>query len=118
LSFADLRDLGSNNVVNGLLTRLYVVLGAENLDPGDPLHDFFVDRYANGRRLVADILAAEIDRGTIASDVDIDQIAREVLAVLMGLEIQWLMDPDHVDLATSVQRYIDRLTAELSQERP
>lgn len=111
-----LRHLGRHNVESALLTRLYVVLGAENLDAGDPLHDFFVDRYAGGRRFVADILAAERDRGAVAADIDVDQIAAEVLAVLMGLEIQWLTDPDHVDLATSVDAYIDRLITTLRKE--
>lgn len=117
-SLGMLRDLGRRNVESATLTRLYVVLGAENLDPDDPLHDFFADRYARGRRFVAEILDAERSRGTVAADVDVDQIAAEVLATLMGFEIQWLMDPDHIDLAACVEAYIDRLITDLSEEHP
>lgn len=113
----DLRRIGAHNEANAQLTRLYVVLGAENLDEGDPLHDFFVQRYAAGRRFVADVLAAERSRGRIRHDIDIDRLAAEVLAVLMGLEIQWLMDPEGVDLAANVDSYIDRLTHTL-EEKP
>lgn len=117
LTLDDLRRIGADNEASAELTRLYVVLGAENLDAGDPLHDFFVDRYARGRRFVADVLAAEMARGRVRADVDVPAVAAEVLAVLMGLEIQWLMDPAAVDLAASVDAYIDRLTDNLG-ERP
>lgn len=109
LTLDDLRSIGENNEATAVLTRLYVVLGAENLDAADPLHGFFVARYAGGRRFVADVLAAEIDRGRVRSSVDVTAISAEVIAVLMGLEIQWLMDPESVDLASSVDAYIDRL---------
>jgi hypothetical protein len=32
----------------------------------------------------------------------------------MGLEIQWLADPEKVDLAEAMEAYFDRLVAELS----
>ncbi|MCB1001774.1 MAG: TetR/AcrR family transcriptional regulator [Ilumatobacteraceae bacterium] len=88
-------------------TRLYVVLGAENLDPGDPLHDFFVDRYARVRDLVASAVRRS---GAI---VDADQLAREVVATLMGLEIQWLMDPSAFDYLTAVDTYADAVERRL-----
>ena len=45
LTLSSLRELGRHNVETAILTRLYLVLGAESLDPDDPLHDFFVERY-------------------------------------------------------------------------
>jgi AcrR family transcriptional regulator len=114
LTLKSLRDLGRHNVETATLVRLYVVLTAESFDPGDPLHDFFVDRYETARNLVRSILAAERDARRVRRDVDIDQIAHEVIGVLMGLEIQWLTDPERVDLAHRVESYIDRLTKELA----
>jgi AcrR family transcriptional regulator len=88
-------------------TRLYVVLGAENLDPDDPLHGFFVDRYARVREMVA---AAVRRSGAI---VDADQLAREIVATLMGLEIQWLMDPGAFDYLAAVDAYADAVDRRL-----
>ncbi len=88
-------------------TRLYVVLGAENLDPGDPLHDFFVDRYARVRNLVASAVRRS------GATVDADQLAREVVATLMGLEIQWLMDPSSFDYLAAVDAYADAVDRRL-----
>jgi AcrR family transcriptional regulator len=114
LTLRSLRDLGQHNVETATLMRLYVVLTAESFDTGDPLHDFFVDRYETARDLVRSILVAERDARRVRRDVDIDQIAHEVIGVLMGLEIQWLTDPERVDLAQRIQSYVDRLTKELA----
>lgn len=115
LTLETLRGLGRHNTETALLTRLYVVLAAESLDVDEPLHDFFVGRYETARVLMRSILVAERDRGTLKRDVDVAQIAQEVIAVLMGLEIQWLFDPGRVDLAKGVEAYIDRLIDELSR---
>jgi hypothetical protein len=114
LTLNSLRNLGQHNVDTATLMRLYVVLSAESFDPGDPLHDFFVERYETARALVGAILANEQSAGRVRSDVDLNQIAHEVIAVIMGLEIQWLTDPGRVDMAQRMGRYIDRLAAELA----
>lgn len=113
-TLASLRDLGRHNTETAVLTRLYVVLGAENLDPGDPLHGFFVERYETARGLVRALLAVEASAGRVRDDVDAQQVAAEVIAVLMGLEIQWLVDPARIDLGESTAKYIDRLVTDLA----
>ena len=95
---------------------LYVVLGAESIDSDEPLHDFFIDRYEEARGLVRSILESEQRQGTIRSDVDIEERAREVIAMVMGLEVQWLADPQRVDLATAFETYVDRLVKELAPD--
>jgi AcrR family transcriptional regulator len=111
-----LYDVARHNVETAVLTRLYVVLAAESLDPDDPLHDFFVERYDAGRTIVQEILLAEQQRGRLrrGDHVDAEQLACEVIAVLMGLEIQWLMDPKRVDLIARIDAYLDRLIDELT----
>ncbi len=114
LTLTSLRQLGQHNMETATLTRLYVVLGAESLDASDPLHDFFVERYEMARHFVRTVLETEIAHGRVRRDVDVDQIAQEVIAVVMGLEMQWLADPSRVDLAGAIDRYIDRLIDELA----
>lgn len=97
-----------------MLTRLYHVLAAENLDPGDPLHEFFVTRYDKARHLIAWMLRKDQARGDVRADIDLDQVSTEVIGTLMGLEMQWLMDPDRVDLLAVVQGYVEGLRARLA----
>ncbi len=79
------------------LTRLMTVLRAENLGPGDPLHDYF----AKGQQRAQAVLAAEIRRGQesgdIRSDIDPDVKAVEIVAFAIGIETQWLLTPDLID---------------------
>jgi len=114
LTLSSFRALGRHNAETAILTRLYVVLGAESLDADDPLHDFFVERYKTARALVRSVLEHERDEGHLRRDINVEQTALEVIAMLMGLEIQWLYDPATVDLAQAMETYFDRLVVELS----
>ncbi|MCL2586360.1 MAG: CoA transferase [Streptosporangiales bacterium] len=75
------------------LVGMFTVLLAENLDPDAPLHERFLRRY----RDTCAILGSGIRRGQRAGryrkDVDPRVKAREVVAVLYGIETSWLLDP-------------------------
>ncbi|MFZ0251154.1 MAG: helix-turn-helix domain-containing protein [Acidimicrobiales bacterium] len=114
LTLSSLRDIGRHNVETAILTRLYLVLGIESLDAEDPLHDFFVERYETGRQFVRALLNDDIARGRVRADVDVDQIALEVVATIMGTEYQWFTDPERVDLAGAMEAYFDDLIARLA----
>lgn len=114
VTLQSLREIGRHNVETTTLTRLYAVLTAESFDPGDPLHDFFVERYETARGFARDVLAAERDAGRVRPDIDIDQVAYELIAVVMGLEIQWLTDPERVDLGARIETYVDNLIDRLA----
>jgi AcrR family transcriptional regulator len=113
-SLSSLRDLGQHNVETAILTRLYVVLGAESLEADEPLHDFFVDRYATARAFAQSILEAEKLEGKVRPDVDSAQIGLEIIATIMGFEMQWLADPPQIDFARAMNAYIDRLIVDLA----
>ena len=46
--------------------------------------------------------------------MDVDQIALEVMATIMGVELQWLTDPERVDMAGAMETYIDQLIERLA----
>jgi AcrR family transcriptional regulator len=114
LRLADLRNLGRHNEERGVLTRLYLVLAIEALEDDAPLHDFFVDRFDLSRSFFATLVRAEQEQGTLRADVDAEQVAREILATVLGLEVQWFMDPDHFDYPAAVEAYFDRLVEDLA----
>jgi AcrR family transcriptional regulator len=98
-----------------VLTRLATVLRAENLSPGDPLHQFFEEGHQRGR----DIIAAEIrtgqERGQIRSDIDPDVKALEITAFAIGIETQWLLSPDAIDRAKVHQSFARALVDDLTR---
>ncbi len=118
LSLDTLTDIARQNVENAMLTRLYVVLAAESLDATDPLHDFFVQRYDGARRHVTQLVHHAMTTGEIRTDVDAEQLSYEILAMLMGLELQWLMDPARFDLVATMAAYVESLRTRLAPSAP
>ena len=52
---------------------------------------------------------AEQEAGRARDDIDVDRLSTEVLGVLLGIEHQWLMDADRVDIVAVALGYLDRL---------
>jgi hypothetical protein len=71
----------------------FVVLLCESLDPDAPLHERFLRRYRTGLAMIAAGIRRGQHAGRYRADVDPDIKAREVLAVLYGIEAGWLLDP-------------------------
>ncbi len=121
LGIAGLRALaksGQQLLTQPLLPRLYTVLIAENLDPDDPLHGYFVDRYKRVRMALAHVVRAGQVSGEIRPDVDADRIAAELLSFIVGTQTQWLLDADGIDVNGAYERYLNRLIADIQQKPP
>jgi AcrR family transcriptional regulator len=90
------------------LTTLYAVASATANDPGHDSHGYFKDRYAE----VVQVLAADIERrqstGEARSDVPARDLARLVVAVSDGLQLQWLYDKE-VNMAEGLAQLVDVL---------
>ncbi|GAA2140166.1 TetR/AcrR family transcriptional regulator [Actinomadura napierensis] len=109
VSLAELPEAAELIMENALFTRLYVVLAAESLDPDDSLHEFFTRRYHRARQRITNAVESDKKLGKIRPDVDAEQVAYEVISMMMGLEIQWLMDPAHVDYLRIMRTYTEGL---------
>jgi AcrR family transcriptional regulator len=96
------------------LVKLFAVLLAENLEPTDPAHDFFVARYRNLRAMIAEIIRVGQQRGEIRAEVDPQLKAVEIMATIDGITSQWLLDPEMVDLVTSIESYALTLAGDLA----
>ncbi len=98
------------------IVRLYAVLSAESVTDDHPAQNYFRDRYDGLRALVADALreACELpaDRAESA-----DNAANAIIAVMDGLQVQWLLAPESVDMAASTELVVTSLLATLAPER-
>lgn len=100
-AFDVVRRLVERNVQQAELLRLHAVLRNEALSPEHPAHDFFRDRDSNAIAFYAEIFAASVK--------DPESFARHVLALIDGLEVQWLRASDEVDLWAEVEQGIESL---------
>ncbi|MFP1629964.1 TetR/AcrR family transcriptional regulator [Streptomyces sp. 5K101] len=98
------------------IVRLYAVLSAESTTEGHPAQEYFRERYENLRSDVAAALAEACELGEVRADVNIDEAANAIIAVMDGLQIQWLLAPGSVDMAASTDRVITALLAELADK--
>ena len=114
LAYLDhLVDTVARNVARPGITQLYAVLSAESVTDGHPAQQWFRDRYVGLRALVERALEEALDRGEVPVGTDVEQAAAAIVAVMDGLQVQWLLDPDRVDMVAVTRRTIDALLAAL-----
>ncbi|MEN8242602.1 MAG: TetR/AcrR family transcriptional regulator [Chloroflexota bacterium] len=111
-----LQELVADNQEKPALIRLFTVLVAESIRPDHPSHDYFVDRYNYARQVYGDIFSRLQSEGQIKPDVDPDQIAILIMAIMDGLQIQWLLDPENVDLTKSFKVFAEIISNYLKSE--
>ena len=79
--------------------RLFTILAGESVDADHPAHDWMVERYRGLReRFVARIEASSARAASRAASTP-RALAPQLIAMFDGLQLQWLLDPDAVDLA-------------------
>lgn len=76
-----------------------------------PAHQALADRYATIRRYYGRLLATLESEGRLSVDVDPATLGTMFLALGEGLRHQWLYDPDGVDVAASMQAFLDLAVA-------
>jgi AcrR family transcriptional regulator len=95
-----------NTLIPGLIQAFTVLMG-ESVSEDHPAHAWFQDRYPHRRANLAAALCAGIEAGEIRADTDCDAVAAQVIAMMDGLQVQWILDPDHIDMAGLFADYID-----------
>ena len=94
------------------VVELFCTLSAEATSPSHPAHQYFVDRYAMAtgtfRRAFEELGA----RGLLRDGVDPAAAARAVIALMDGLQVQWLLDRESVDMAADIRAYLSSLVVD------
>ena len=93
-----------NNESEAGLVRLFVTMSAEGTELDSPTHEFFVRRYAWLRSEIAADIRRRQDADELAKDIDADEFATLLIAVADGLQLQWLLEPDKVDMGELIER--------------
>lgn len=95
------------------VTRAYVVLSAEAVTEDNPGREFFRRRYAWLRNELHEDLILECEKRSIVVDeaqkTRIDAACAGVLALMDGLQLQWALQADAIELASMTQKGIEAL---------
>lgn len=97
----------SNQEEQGL-TQFFAIATAEGARPGDPTHEYFQERYARRRGEMAYGIARLQEHGRIKHDLDPELLSSALLALLFGLNLQQMLDPelDHAAALAAMMRQI------------
>lgn len=106
-----LRAINRSNASAPGVVRAFTILNAENLLDTQPAWTWFQERYAGIQQRLHGQFADLVAMGEVRGDVDLAGLTEEILAMMDGLQIQWLRFPEQVDLVVRFDAYIARVDA-------
>lgn len=102
---------GHNASIPGVV-ELYCTLSAEATAPDHPAHAYFVRRYVFTRRATGAALQRLAADGRLRADVDPQRAAASIMALMDGLQVQWLLDRSAVDMPAMLEEFLSTLVVE------
>ncbi|MEV5718198.1 TetR/AcrR family transcriptional regulator [Amycolatopsis mediterranei] len=101
--------LAEHNVRHPGIVDLYSRLAAEAVAADHPAHEYFVRHYRAARDGVHESFEALAARGELRDGVEPAVAALTFIALMDGLQVQWLTVPGDVDLVGSLRFYLQNL---------
>src|SRR3954452_21998384 len=102
-----LPDLVDYNATRPGIVQTYTVLSADSVTDDHPARKYFHDRYTRVRAGMTEML--ERHRDELPPGTTPEQLAPLAIAVLDGLQLQWLLDPAEVDMSTGFRTFLTLL---------
>ncbi|WP_062517805.1 TetR/AcrR family transcriptional regulator [Demequina gelatinilytica] len=107
-----LLDVVAHNVTQREIVALFAVLSAEASDPEHPAHAYFVARYRWLRTDIADALAEAERSGRTRPGALQPGLASDLIALIDGLQVQWLLEPSSVDIVERLRSRLQEIVTE------
>lgn len=103
-----LRTVEKNESRTGIV-QAYAVLSAESVTEGHPAQPWFRDRFDELRGELTEALRLACGPGDPIPDDELDRGASALIAVMDGLQVQWLHRRDAVDMPAVVRMTMNAL---------
>lgn len=104
--YDDMVELVRLNAEREALVRLFTNLAGEAVDPTHPGHDWLRRHHLAAVDSLTNALTQAVSDGAADPAVPARTIARQFVALMDGLQLQWLMAPDEVDMAADVAAHL------------
>lgn len=100
------------------IVQAFAVLSGESVTDDHPARAYFEERYRNLRAEIVRAFAAVCaERGITAPDT-VAHASASILAVMDGLQVQWLLEPASVDLGPATEFAIEAIVAAVLSPQP
>ncbi|MFI2209715.1 TetR/AcrR family transcriptional regulator [Streptomyces sp. NPDC020141] len=103
-----LASLVEYNAMRSGVVQTFSALLGESVTEDHPARDFFTGRYDQVRAHMTDVLRAEFGE-ELAGGLTPEQAAPLLTAVMDGLQYQWLLDPEAVDMPAAFRDFLTLL---------
>ena len=101
--------LAAHNVRHPGIVDVYARLAAEAVAADHPAHEYFEKHYRLARRYAVDSLNVLAARGELRDGVDPEYAGLNLVAMMDGLQVQWLSNPAAVDPVGSLRFHLQDL---------
>lgn len=102
------------NMTRPGVVQAYSVLSAESVTEGHPAQTYFIGRMVGLRERISDAVRETV--GPDVSEQRVQDAAASLIAVMDGLQVQWLLDPTAIDMPRTLRFVIDALVDRLTGE--
>jgi AcrR family transcriptional regulator len=102
-------DLTAYNATTPGLVALFTVLSGEATATDHPGHQYFRQRYARVRELTEEAVVEGQARGELRPELDATEVTRMLIALLDGLQIQWLYEDSGFDMTVPLRAFVQSL---------
>ena len=100
-----------NQTVPGLV-QLFSLLVAESISPDHPAHEFFIERYQRELKHWVQAIVQAQRAGEVRSDISPETVGVLIFAMMDGLQVQWLLEPETIDMARMFREFVQLLRSE------
>ncbi|MFC0675475.1 TetR/AcrR family transcriptional regulator [Brachybacterium hainanense] len=90
------------------LVMLYTSMIGEAFGPEHPAHEWMMRHYSSVLEVLIEGMRADQERGVVRADAPREMIARSVVALMDGLQVQWLID-ESLDMEAMMRIHVDAL---------
>jgi AcrR family transcriptional regulator len=107
-------ELTALNTTRRGIVELYAVLSAEATSADHPAHAYFRQRYRRAVDTAVSAYARARGTGALRDGIDPEAAGRQLIALMDGLQVQWLLDDGATDMAGVLRAHVqDHLTVPL-----
>ncbi|MFP3463938.1 TetR/AcrR family transcriptional regulator [Leifsonia sp. SIMBA_070] len=107
-----LLDTVEENTHQRGVVQTYAVLSAESVTEGHPAQEYFRSRMTKLREKLVAVLREVVGHGP--SEKELRDAASALIAVMDGMQVQWLLDPEAADMPAAVELVMNEIVDRLA----
>ncbi|AXK44220.1 TetR/AcrR family transcriptional regulator [Brachybacterium saurashtrense] len=104
-AYRELVDLARHNMDNRQIVALFMTMVGEAVAPEHPAHEWMLRHYRDVLAQLTAQVRTDQEAGRVREDAPAERIARETIALMDGLQVQWLLDPE-VDMSRAMAEHL------------